>query len=208
MKNKIFHWNNFDERLAIINSLRQDNINLSSTDTVLGLLGRLTQKSFDKLNKIKERNDKPYIILVESLEKAQLFSHSFQIENIMRLAQIVWPGPVTLIVKANQSLPKFLKSTNNTIALRIPKHEGLLAILRQFDGLFSTSANKAGMPVPNSLNEIEPTIIAAIDHIIVDIEKEIKNIPSTILDCTGAQIKVIRQGAYPVEELKKHNFVL
>lgn len=207
---KLFHWNNLQEISQIIDSMRQDEVVLGSSDTVLGLFAQISQKSFDRLNAIKGRFDKPYIILASSLEHANAFSPSFQPENMARLAEGCWPGPVTLLVKAREHLPEYVKSANNTIALRVPAHAGLLLLLDKIEGVFSTSANKAGQPVPTNIDGVDPGILAQINHIIVNEEQHISSVASTILDCTGSRIKVVREGAYPIVQLEKmygHTFI-
>jgi tRNA threonylcarbamoyl adenosine modification protein (Sua5/YciO/YrdC/YwlC family) len=202
MMDKVFYWNNKTDVAKIINSVRNNCINLGSSDTVFGLFGNVSRLVFDKLKKIKERDEKPFIILIKSLEKVDLFTQSFQIENLRRFASQCWPGPVTLVVNALPTLPDFLKTAVGTVALRVPNHAGLQALLAEFDALFSTSANKSGMPVPTRLAEIDPGILKAVEHIIVDKHVQ-QSQPSTILDCTGSEIRLIREGVFLVSELEE-----
>ena len=114
-----------------------------------------------------------------------------------------WPGPLTLILKAKPDLPDFMKSPEGTVGLRMPNHKGLLELLARFEGLFSTSANRAGEPVPQSIDEIDPEIMDAISYLIVDREQTPSMVPSTILDCSRDEIRIVRKGAYPIEKLEK-----
>ncbi|MFH1644439.1 MAG: L-threonylcarbamoyladenylate synthase [bacterium] len=193
-------------------SLQQNNINITSTDTIPGLLANITEKSFKKLNVIKkERENKPYLVLISSQQKIKDFVDPDALTpNIEFLIKNCWPGPVTIIFKAKQSLPDFLKSKENTIALRCPKHKNLLKLLESFGGLFSTSANISGQKSPTALNEIDPTIINQIDLFVLDEKDEktlAKILPSTLIDASKAKegiIKIVREGQYKIEELEKY----
>lgn len=189
------------ERLAAV--LRDGGIAIGSSDTVFGLICSLKCEGKRALDRIKKRVDKPYLVLIGAqtdltklIDPAQLL----QIENL--IAQC-WPGPVTLIVRARADLPDFMKGPDGTIALRMPKHEGLQQLLSHFDGLFSTSANISGEVVPTSIEEVDPRVLEKCAVVVLDDSsgKKSGNIPSTILDCTGEKVRVVRQGAYPISEL-------
>lgn len=205
---KIIYWQKTLTPYFLRKSLKNDQISITSTDTVLGFIGQLTLKSFEKLNSIKEdRTDKPYLIVISSQDKLKNFVQIENIDkNIEHFISQCWPGPVTLIFKANQQLPAFLTSATGTIALRCPNHKPLRTVLSSFDGLFSTSANKSGKPIPTNIEEIDHTIIEKIDYLVID--KDIQSnkvVSSTILDLSSPDgtIQVVREGAYPVKELEK-----
>ena len=205
---KINYWKKTTTLVKLKKSLKNDKISISSTDTILGFLASLTLSSYQKLNELKGgRQDKPYLILIASPVKLTYF---IQIENITthitHLLAACWPGPVTLIFKANPTLPAFLSSGSGTIALRCPNHTGLQNLLVDFEGLFSTSANKSGKPAPNNPEEIEHDILEKIEYIILDGEKQQPSLlPSTILDLTSPDgtVRVVREGSYPVSTLEK-----
>jgi len=105
---------------------------------------------------------------------------------------------------AKQSIPDFMKSKKGTIALRVPDHTGLQKLLPHFTGLFSTSANIGGNPIPRTIEEIDERIVKQIACVVLDKkEKQVTSLPSTIIDCSGNNITVVREGAYPVDELRK-----
>lgn len=197
------YWNDSNSRALIVQKLLSEKIVIGSSDTVLGLLAPVTEQGATLLNEIKIRKDKPYIILIESTLKASYFVSSQALEHVAKLTELYWPGPLTLIFKAKPDLPAWMKSSDGTIALRVPKHEGLLAILSHFPGLFSTSANLGGQPVPTSLEDIDPHVMERVSALIMDSVAQSTVIPSTILDCSGPTIKLIREGAYPLATLEK-----
>ncbi len=120
------------------NTLLQYEILVTSTDTIPGILVNLTEKSFKKLNDTKkDRSGKPYLVVINSWKK---ISHFIEIETItpkiIQLLDHEWQSAMTFVFKARKELPAFLTSSEKTIALRRPNHEGLLSLLSSFDGLF------------------------------------------------------------------------
>jgi L-threonylcarbamoyladenylate synthase len=205
MKLKKIYWQEPDSLEIIKKELRDDKIIICSTDTVLGLLGNCTQKAFLLLNEIKVRENKPYIILIESKKKALKFVDESSLMKASKLIDTCWPGPLTLIFNAKQEIYDFIKGSDGRIALRVPNHEGLLHLLSYFDGLFSTSANVAGKKVPENADQIDQTILAKVSYIVLDKPTGImpSSLPSTLLDCSSDRIKVIREGALSIDELEQ-----
>ncbi len=199
-------WSNKKTVDYLEKELRKGMIVLGDGDTVLGLLADLSLQGIMNLDYIKKRSKKPYLILVHDYKKAlNLIEYDekqfFQIEKIMN---ICWPGPVTLIFKVKKSIPLFMKADNDTIALRVPDHVQLLQLLDRFDGLFSTSANSAGEPVPRSIEQVDSDMVNFVNCIVRNDEHTKQTtamLPSTIIDCTSDRLIVVRQGAFSIERL-------
>lgn len=226
MKEKKHSWKDAKFISQLIFSLQSNLVSITSTDTILGLLGNITKESFNLITKIKgKRNDKPFLILVSSYEKIFNFIDKKRLnKNIEQLLKKSWPGPLTVIFNAKSNLPKYLKSKTDSIAIRCPDHKELQQILSHFDGLLSTSANKSGEPFPKKISDIDSELIKQITYIVIDSNKSLINIdrtnkfnqtfPSTIIDTTianidgtdtkTATIKLLRKGAYSVEELESY----
>lgn len=201
MIERLFWGDSFSiERLAAV--LRDGGVAIGSSDTVFGLISNLKCSSKNTLDSIKKRFDKPYLILIPRGAKLENFVDPAGLSRIESLAEKCWPGPVTLICAAHPDLPGFMKGTEGTVALRMPDHEGLQKLLIHFEGLFSTSANISGQPVPDTIEEVDPAILGRCAALVLDSPagNEISKAPSTILDCTGEEVKVVRQGAfeYPI----------
>lgn len=196
-------------------SLKNDLISITTTDTILGFIGNLTLKSFENLNKIKgDRPKKPYLVLIWPKNKIQKFVEPKNLnKKNYNLIEHCWPGPLTIIFKAKKDLSSFLTSKDGTIALRCPKHDELKTLLESFEGLFSTSANKTDMPVPKTINNIDPEILQKVEFVVskinsqdlIDMKSSLnQTLPSTIIDVSSEdEVRVVREGAYPVKELEK-----
>src|SRR5579872_6966301 len=143
-------------------ALRAGGVVAGTSDTILGLLADLTLPGFQSLNTLKGRFEKPYLILIADQQKLAHFVMLPLEPQVKRLADQCWPGPLTIILKAKESLPNFMKAADGTIAVRMPNHEGLQKLLANFDGLFSTSANKTGEPVAGKMEDIDPAILQVV----------------------------------------------
>jgi L-threonylcarbamoyladenylate synthase len=208
---KSLFWNNFNTETLLLKSLDSEGVSVTSTDTVLGLLAKTTQKGLKQLNTIKYcKFKRQFLILISDAKKLSTF---IQIEYLTKIVQSIidncWPGPLTIIFKGKKGLPSFLAGKNNTVAIRFPTHKGLQQLLSHFDGLFSSSANLEGEDPPHNVYELSTEIIEKVDYIVID--KDIvkaKTAPSTIIDVSSIKptgegsVKVIRAGAFPIEILK------
>lgn len=200
---KIWYWDEKDVYAHSIHVLNEDRVVVATSDTVLGLLAPLTHAGKVELDRIKKRTDKPYIVLVRNSHQATLFSDEIKQEKLAPLLKACWPGPLTIIVKANSQVSSYITSATGALSLRVPNHGGLQKLLQSFEGLFSTSANITGESVPKTLKEVTPTIMDEVAMVIDDrIKKESK--PSTIIDCTGSHIKLVREGMYSRKFLEQY----
>lgn len=205
MNKKILRWNDKNSIEKISRELQTGGLVIGTSDTILGFLALAGEQGMLMLNRIKGRMDKPYIILIGEKSRLQDFADDVPAQA-QALIDVCWPGPLTLIVKAKKDLPKGLQGANGTIALRVPQHEGLLTLLSSIPALFSTSANKTGMPVPLCIKDLDTGILKEVKFLVADDPHgcgcpDAK--PSTIIDCTCSQLKVIRVGAYSLDMLEQ-----
>jgi len=199
----MIYWNDKNTVDTLKNVLDQDQIILASGDTVLGLWGNITQSAFVSLNTIKQRQKKPYLLVIGSIDKLNFFIDQTLNESLSNLVKTCWPGPVTLIFKAKKDLPNWLVSLDGTIALRIPDHQGLLKLLQHYDGLFSTSANINGGIVPDSIKNVDQIILQQVGTICLDEGQLIyPQLSSTILNCSTGTIEVVRSGSFSIDILQ------
>lgn len=111
MREKITIWQEPGTVDRIIKSLQGENISITSTDTVLGFLANITERSFASLNKIKgDRENKPFVVLIESIDRLKRFVEIDGVidQSMLNLLARCWPGPVTLVFKAKPGLDSFL----------------------------------------------------------------------------------------------------
>lgn len=112
-----------------------------------------------------------------------------------------WPGPLTLVVRAQPSLQWDLGETNGTVALRMPDDEIALELLAEVGPMAVTSANVTGHPAATTAQEALDQLGGAVAAYL-DGGPRTGGAPSTILDCTGEEPVVLRLGALSAEEIR------
>jgi L-threonylcarbamoyladenylate synthase len=116
------------------------------------------------------------------------------------LAQLLLPGPVTLILPNPARRFRWLTGTNpEAIGVRVPAFDGPGAeVLERVGAVAATSANHPGGRDPKRLDEV-PEEIRAGAAAVVD-GGELPGSPSTVIDLTGPEPRILREGALPAEE--------
>lgn len=202
MMPQYLQWDKKEDLNKLINALRAENAIVATSDTVLGLFTNSTYEGFLRLNTLKGRFEKPYIVLIKSPEQASSFVDATILLQIEKFLSVCWPGPLTIVVPANKNVPDYMKSKEGAIALRVPDHKGLQELLVHFKGLFTTSANKAGEPIPELLTTVDPHILQGVPYCVTD-NNHARLVPSTIIQWSDAGFILLREGAYRVEDLEK-----
>jgi L-threonylcarbamoyladenylate synthase len=171
------------------------------TDTLYGLgCNPYNEKAVEKIFEIKNRDKlNPLPILASSI---------IDIERIVslgstgkRLAQIYWPGALTIIVPLiDQKISNYLRAGKKNIGVRIPNNICALWLLKGCKYLTGTSANKSGEQACKSASEVLSSSLRGFDVILDDGTVE-GRVQSTILDLTGHHPKIIREGAIKSEAI-------
>ncbi|MFG1702882.1 L-threonylcarbamoyladenylate synthase [Nonomuraea sp. M3C6] len=117
------------------------------------------------------------------------------------LIDAFWPGPLTLVCKANRALSWDLGETKGTVAVRMPLHPVALDLLKETGPMAVSSANRSGAPAAVTAAEAEEQLGESI-AVYLDGGKTTDNTPSTIIDLTTAVPRLLRRGAIPVEKLR------
>jgi L-threonylcarbamoyladenylate synthase len=116
-----------------------------------------------------------------------------------KLASRFWPGPLTVLVPKKPSLPESVSATE-TVGVRIPDHAVALALLRAAGPMAVTSANISGQTSPSTAEEVFAQLGGRIP-LIIDGGRTPGGVPSTLVDCTGGEINILRQGPITLDEL-------
>ncbi|MDD5370051.1 MAG: L-threonylcarbamoyladenylate synthase [Anaerolineaceae bacterium] len=163
------------------------------TDTVYGLAASaFSAPAIERLFVAKGRDSsKAIAVLLGDLEQIGQVTPELN-ASARRLAQRFWPGALTLIVARHPSLPENL-SPLPTIGVRIPDHPLARALLRRSGPLATTSANLSGGVNPLSAQEVLTQLGGRI-ALIIDGGRSPGGLPSTVVDCTGESIRVLRAG--------------
>jgi L-threonylcarbamoyladenylate synthase len=164
--------------------------------------------AIEKIYDIKYRDrSKGLLLLVADIEEAEKVAEFNKIGY--KLAEHFWPGQLTLILNKKEPniIPPEVTAGKNTIGIRIPENEIILTILKKlkikgyFGGIIGTSANYSGEPPSISGNEVAKKFLTPID-LILDEGKTKTKVPTTILDCTSEELKLLRIGVVKEEEIE------
>ncbi|MDT4968934.1 MAG: L-threonylcarbamoyladenylate synthase [Acidobacteriota bacterium] len=181
--------------------IRSGGIVAFRTDTFYGLgADPFNRDAVRRLNELKGRDDKPILVVIGDYSQAARF-----IETEPGVFEIVsgrhWPGALTIVIKARAEVPEELTAGTGTIGLRLPGDEAVRSFVSACGGaLTATSANLAGSPPARTAEEVERAFPRGID-LIVDDGPAIADKPSTVLDLSGPQPRVIREGVVPISDL-------
>ncbi len=183
-----------------ISTLQAGGLVVFPTDTVYGLGALIDQpKMIAALYGVKKRErDKAIPILLG--DPADLGLVAVQIsETARKLAGIFWPGPLTLVLHKNAAVPEIL-SPLPTIGVRMPDHPIALALLRQSGPLAVTSANLSGEKSPVTAQEVMAQLDGRIP-LVLDGGRTPGGNPSTVVDCSGIELQILRPGPLTLEDL-------
>lgn len=116
-----------------------------------------------------------------------------------RVAERLWPGPLTLVLPALPELDDSVTGGSGTVGVRVPGSAVARALAaRAGFALVSTSANPSGGPPPASAEELDPSLCAAIDGVL-DGGRTPGGLPSTVVRLEGGALQVLRAGPVTAE---------
>ncbi|QXP73882.1 threonylcarbamoyl-AMP synthase [Tenacibaculum sp. AHE15PA] len=180
--------------IELINNLKQGKTILYPTDTVWGIGCDATNEvAVKKIYKIKKREEsKSLIILVSSIEMLKEY-----VKVVPQIALDVLENttkPTTIIYHSPKNLAKNTIASDNTIAIRIPKNDFCLQLIKEFGKpIVSTSANISGESTPKSFIDISKSILKSVDYVVDLHEDNTTEKSSTILKMDGDSVIVIRE---------------
>ena len=182
--------------------IRQGGLVAFPTETVYGLGGdALNPESSKKIYAAKGRpSDNPLIIHIADIKDLEKIVKEIP-QSAYQLADVFWPGPLTMILPKSEDVPYQTTGGLETVAVRMPSHPVALEFIREAGGYVAApSANLSGKPSPTKAKYVVQDMDGRIDMIIdgdgVDIGLE-----STIVDLTGDKPMILRPGYITKEML-------
>ncbi|WKZ39634.1 MAG: L-threonylcarbamoyladenylate synthase [Anaerolineales bacterium] len=186
---------------AALEILQTGGIVAFPTDTVYGV-GALAfdNAAIESIYTAKDRPvEKAIPVLIGDLSDLEKVANNIP-DMALRFAARFWPGPLTCIVPKKQTLPPAVSATS-TVAVRIPDHPDARALLRAAGPMAVTSANISGQPSPSTAQEVDEQLNGRIP-LILDGGKTPGGVPSTLVDCTGDEPVILREGPISLDELR------
>ncbi len=174
----------------------QGGVVLAPTDTVYGLHCHPFQPAaLERILAIKRRREeKGFLLLVPEPGWAEELCP--QVPPLFdRLAAMVWPGPVTILLEGHPSLSPLILGSEGKVGLRMPDRRFLQAWMTEISApIVSSSANRSGEPSPKTLAGLRELFQGEAD-LILDDGEPVAGAASSVVDLTLAPPRVIRRGA-------------
>jgi tRNA threonylcarbamoyl adenosine modification protein (Sua5/YciO/YrdC/YwlC family) len=184
-------------------AIRRGELVVMPTDTVYGVAAdAFNPTAVNLLLAVKGRGrDMPVPVLVASRQMADAVVEGMS-DAGRALAEKFWPGALTLVVRHTSHLAWDLGETRGTVAVRVPDHPIALSLIEQTGPLAVSSANRSGSPAPVTAMDARLQLGAAVAVYLDAGSAPDAALPSSIVDVTGEQPRLLRAGALSVEQLR------
>lgn len=186
---------------AAVSALRRGEVVFLPVDTMYVLAADpFSAKGVAALRTVKGRGrDLPLSVCVANPRTVEGLMNpiSYDARNLM---EAFWPGPLTLVGRAQPTLAWDIGDTRGTVGVRMPLHPIALHLLREFGPFAVTSAGRAGGPTSVSGEEAREEFGDEVS-IYLDVGPVPPATPSAVIDVTDTPPRLLRPGGYPVEDL-------
>lgn len=170
------------------------------TETVFGL-GVLFDdfEAYNLLNKVKNRpEDKPYTMMLGNVD--DISKYAFIDGRAEKIIQKFMPGPLTILLRAKDAVPGYVTHNTGIIGLRVPGMNDICEMINYVGKpLLVPSANKSGEKPAIDFEQVKAIFNNEIAYIVEGTSG--CQSPSTLVDLTGDEIKVLREGPISKAEL-------
>ena len=189
-----------DDLEQAVRALRAGEAIVVPTDTLYGLAALPTVPgAVDRLFSLKGRPaDTPIAVLVAGIEQVEALADLSGAAR--RLADAFWPGPLTMVLPRRAGVDLPLGEPHATIGVRWPDHPVIAALAEAVGPLATTSANRTGEPTPATAGEAAASLVG--DVAVVLDGGACAGTASTVVDLTGPDLRVLREGAITESALR------
>jgi len=183
--------------------LRNEDVVAIPTETVYGLAGNAySEKAIKRIFEVKNRPFyNPLIVHIKSIDELSKIATNIP-EMAFKLAEAFWPGPLTLVLEKQPSIPDLVTGGKPTVAVRLPAHPVALELLNQLDfPLVAPSANPFNYLSPTSAQHVKEQLGNKIPYILDGGNCE-KGVESTIIGFQDNVPILYRLGAISMEDIE------
>jgi L-threonylcarbamoyladenylate synthase len=185
-----------------IQILKRGGVIAFPTDTVYGLgADAFNTDAVGRIYDIKKRPiHLPLPLLIGDIKQLDILAEPLS-EIALFLAKHFWPGGLTLVLPKAANLPGYLGNTS--IAVRVPAHPVCLALIQGINNpIIGTSANVSGEPSALTAGEVKQQLGNEVD-LVINGGRCPGGGESTVVDVTGGEVVIVRQGIIPGKEIKR-----
>ncbi|MCW1296929.1 MAG: L-threonylcarbamoyladenylate synthase [Candidatus Parvarchaeota archaeon] len=201
---KIRNESDFEKIRIAASVIKKGGLVAFPTETVYGLgANALDVNAVKRIFEVKKRPlDNP--IIVHIANKMEIYQLSRDVPSYAKkLIKKFWPGPLTLVLKKAEIVPKITCANLDTIAIRMPDNKIALTLIKEAGvPIAAPSANLAGKPSPTSAQHVIQDLYGKID-IIIDGGPTRIGIESTVINLTASPPVLLRPGGITFEQLRK-----
>jgi L-threonylcarbamoyladenylate synthase len=179
--------------LKAVKALSNGDLVVYPTDTLYGIGADIfNENAIKKVFKVKKRPfNEPLSVAVSDINEMNKIAYVDKKTQI--LAKLFLPGDLTLILKKRNIISDFITSNLDKIAIRVPNHKIALDLISKFGPITATSANIHKKETPGIISDISMQFKKGDISVYIDAGK-IMGKPSTIIDTTCDEPKIIREG--------------
>ena len=181
---------------SAVECIRDDGVIAFPTTGLYGLgADALNRNAVERIFRIKRRPlHNPILVLIKA--EADLSMIVKDVPQLARqLIRTFWPGGLTIIFSAQDTLPEALTGGTGKIGVRMPAHPVAMALVSGLNGILTgTSANISGEPGCSEVSLLDDRVVEKLD-LILDAGSLSGGLGSTVVDVTTPKPVIIRQGA-------------
>jgi tRNA threonylcarbamoyl adenosine modification protein (Sua5/YciO/YrdC/YwlC family) len=169
------------------------------TDTSYGIgCDLFNKRAIDRVYQIRQLPEKHQLSFI-CPDLSDIARYAIVDNSQYRLLKRLLPGPYTFILEATREVPKIVQSKKKTVGIRVPNNEVVLALVRELARpiVSTTAAPSGGDPMidPDEIDEMFGGLALVLDAGVGG------SIPTTIVDLTGGEVRVVREGLGPIDDL-------
>lgn len=188
----------------IVDILRDGGVIIYPTDTIYGMgCDIFNQKAIERICQIKgvKPQKHNFSFICYDLSNISEFTRALS-TPVFKLMKKALPGPFTFILEANNKVPKLLNNKKKTVGIRVPDHPIPRILVKELgQPILTTSIRDEDDVIEYST---DPELIYEKYKDIVDAVVDGgygNNVASTVIDCTGEEIEIVRQGKGEINEI-------
>lgn len=181
----------------VTEALRTGGIVIYPTDTIYGIgCDLLNRRAVEKLCRVLDIKPQKLDLSFICTDLSDISNYVKRIETpIFKILKKTLPGPYTFIFESSSSVPKILGVNKKTVGIRIPNHAIPRAVVAELGNPLITASIKDDDHIKEYTTDPEEIYEDYKNQVDVVVNGGIGgNVPSTVMDCTGDEIVLIRQG--------------
>ncbi len=185
----------------LVQCLRDGGLIIYPTDTVYGLgCDLMNRRAIERLCQVRQIKPEKLNLSFICHDISEVSKYVKRLDTpVFKIMKKVLPGPYTFIFESSSAVPKILGVNKKTVGIRVPNHQIPLALVRALGNPLINASIKSEdfvQEYTTDPEEIHQQYLHQVD-MVIDAGAG-GNIPSTILDCTGEEVELVREGLGPV----------